>query len=389
LLKVKLALLFTYCIVFGFVGWLTHVNQDAILLYVMFIQAFTSLFIFLRGIVTANQLFTADAWFSVLDKLLMISLCGGFIYGVFSGGISLKLFLGIQLACTIFSCIIISFFITWKGLHGAASDEPSERMFKLAFPFALIIFLMAMHYRLDGFLLERIHYSGAYEAGIYASAYRLLDAGNMVGYLAASFLVPFLARHQFEKGSVMDAVNNTRHGLLFFAIGLVTFTLIFAPWIQHLLYHSELPYNSLVLRLCIAALPGYYLVHVYGSLLTATARLSAFIRILILSVLINIILNVLLIPSNGALGCCIAALVSQYFCGVACYITSVRATGISFDARAGLAYLLAVILLLAIFYLGKMAVINVWIILAIAVTVTLILLIIQISYLRKYFIFLR
>ena len=37
------------------------------------------------------------------------------------------------------------------------------------------------------FLLKGSNLDGAHEAGIYAAAYRLLDASNMVGYLIASF----------------------------------------------------------------------------------------------------------------------------------------------------------------------------------------------------------
>ena len=248
---------------------------------------------------------------------------------------------------------------------------------------------MSVHYRLDGFLLERIHYKGAYEAGIYASAYRLLDAGNMVGYLAVSFLLPFIARHQSDKAMIQDVFINTRHGLMFFAIGIVSFTIIFAPWLQQLLYHSQDEYHSGVIQLCMAALPAYFLVHLYGSVLTATARFKQFIVVLILSVIINLVMNLLLIPSYGALGCCIAALSSHYFCGLTTAIVATRNLKISFDHRSGFAYLFFAALLTAFFYFGRMAVSNVWIILAIAVCISLIFLFTQISFLKKYFISFR
>ena len=107
-------------------------------------------------------------------------------------------------------------------------------IFRFVLPFTVIILLMSVHGRLDGFLLERIHHHGAYEAGIYASAYRLLDAANMAGYMAASFLVPFIARHQSDRELMLDAITNTKHGLVFFALTLVAFMLIFALWVQQL-----------------------------------------------------------------------------------------------------------------------------------------------------------
>jgi O-antigen/teichoic acid export membrane protein len=256
-------------------------------------------------------------------------------------------------------------------------------------PFALIVLLMSVHYRLDGFLLERIHPNGAMEAGIYASAYRLLDASNMVGYLASSFLVAFIARNLKEKEVMEDAILNTRHLLLFFSLGLVSFVMVFAPWIERMLYHSNLHYNAEIIQLCMAAFPGYCMVQIYGSVLTGAARFKQFTILLILSVLVNVILNIALIPSKGALGCCIAALFSQYFCGIATLIMSKKKLGISYNIKSLLIYLLFTLFLSAFFYFGKNALISVWIILTIAVCVSLLVLSTQLTVFKKYFISLR
>lgn len=386
LLQVKFFLLIAYCIFCFFISWLTHITQWNLLFYVVTIQALTSLFVFLRSIVTAHQYFTSDAWFSVFDKLLMIFLCGGIIYTSLFGNMSLVLFLQVQVVCTTIAVIFAIFFITKKQLIDAAEKENIDTIIKRIMPFAIIILLMSAHYRLDGFLLERIHRRGAVEAGIYASAYRLLDAGNMAGYLAASFLVSFIARHQNDRAVLEETILNTRHALMFFAIGVVSFTILFAPWLQLQLYHSANPYHSLVMQLCIAAMPGYFLVHIYGSALTATARFNQFIYILLFSVLINLILNLLLIPAHGALGCCIAAIASQYFCGITSCVAATKNLKISFSIKSGFVYLFSATLLIALFYFGKMTVLNVWIILAIAVLINLLLLASQISFLKKIFI---
>jgi O-antigen/teichoic acid export membrane protein len=389
LFRIKFFLLFLYFIVFCFIGWLTHISNWSILFCVITIQILTSLFIFFRNIITANQLFTVDAWFSVIDKSLMILFCGSIMYTSFFGNISLLLFLRIQIICTGIAALTAFLFITRKKLITAAEREDIDQIIKKVLPFALIILLMSIHYRLDGFLLERIHSKGALEAGIYASAYRLLDASNMVGYLASSFLVAFVARHLKEKEILEDAVFNTRHVLMFCSIGVVAFVIVFAPWLQQLLYHSNNHYNTLVIQLCVAAFPAYCLVHVYGSVLTGAARFNQFILILLFSVFLNVILNITLIPSLGALGCCIAALTSQYLCGLATLIMSTRSLAISFNVKSILMYLLSAALLTGLFYFGKYAVINVWIILAVAVCFSSFLLITQLSFFKKFFISLR
>lgn len=389
LLRIKTFLLLSYFIVFCFIGWLTHISNWDILFSVIIIQSLTSLLIFFRNIVTANQYFGIDAWFSVIDKTLMIFFCGSIIYSSLFGRISLSLFLRIQIVCTGIATLTSFLFIVNKRLIIKAGKEKIESIIKQVLPFTIIILLMSIHYRLDGFLLERIHPNGAMEAGIYASAYRLLDASNMVGYLASSFLVAFVARNLNDKEALQDAIFNTRHVLIFASLGAVSFVFVFAPWLQQLLYHSNANYNTLVIQLCIASYPAYCLVHIYGSVLTGAAKFSRFISALVLSVIINLVLNIALIPSYGALGCCIAALVSQYFCGITTFVTSTKTLAISYNVKSIFIYLLGAVILIAFFYFGKYAVINVWIILSVAVLLSLFLLSTQISFFKKYFVSFR
>jgi O-antigen/teichoic acid export membrane protein len=389
LLRIKFFLLLAYFIVFCFIGWLTHISNQGILWSVVIIQSLTSLLIFFRNIVTAHQYFGVDAWLSVVDKTLMILFCGSIIYTSLFGKISLLLFLRIQIVCTAIAVLVSFLFIVGKKLVAITGKENIENIIRQVLPFTVIVLLMSIHYRLDGFLLERIHSNGAMEAGIYASAYRLLDASNMVGYLASSFLVAFVARNVNDKAALQDAIFNTRHVLMFCSLGAVSFVVVFAPWLQQLLYHSNSAYNTLIMQLCIASYPAYCLVHVYGSVLTGAAKFNRFITVLILSVTINLVLNIILIPSYGALGCCIAALVSQYFCGIITLVTSTKTLAISFNVKSIFIYLLGAALLTALFYLGKYIVVNVWIILLVAVLLSLFLLSTQISFFKKFFVSLR
>lgn len=389
LLRIKLLLLLVYFTIFCFIGWLTKISHSYILFYVIAIQCLTSLLIFFRSIVTAHQYFSVDAWVSVIDKSLMILFCGSILYTSFFGTISLLLFLQVQMICTAIAGLVAFLFIVKKGLMVTIGKENIDKIIKLVMPFACITLLMSVHYRVDGFLLERIHHNGAMEAGVYASAYRLLDAGNMVGYLASSFLVAFVARNFKEKDTLEDAIFNTRHLLMFFSLGTACFVAMFAPWIEQLLYHTNQRYNISVIQLCIASYPGYCLVHVYGSVLTGSAKFSQFISMLVLSVVLNLGLNIILIPIYGAVGCCVAALASQYFCGIATLISATKTLQISYNTRSIFIYLLFAGSLILFFYFGKNATMNVWVILAIAVVVSLFVLVTQLSIFRKYFISLR
>jgi O-antigen/teichoic acid export membrane protein len=215
-----------------------------------------------------------------------------------------------------------------------------------------------------------MHPEGDLEAGIYASAYRLLDAANIGGFFIASFLLPFIARNRENKKLVQSAILNSRHFLMLLAIIPICFTIFFAPWLQEMLYHSDNPYHSTVLTLCLLSLPGYFLVHIYGSALTATGQFKTLISLLLASILINAIMNVILIPIYGAKGCCLAAIASQYFCGIGCFIMTGRTMKMSADKRSIVFYFITAAVFCMIFYLLKISVNNVW-----SILVTMVLLV--------------
>jgi O-antigen/teichoic acid export membrane protein len=212
---------------------------------------------------------------------------------------------------------------------------------------------MATHNRLDGFLLERLHRNGAYEAGVYAASYRLLEVTNMIGFLVASFLMPFLARHRDTMLVVQEMVLSARHGLLLFGFFIVMFLVLFAAPVQQALYPASTPYAALVLQWCLPVLPAYLLLQVYGSLLTAMGQLKTFLGVLLVAVVVNSVLNMLLIPKWGAIGCCVAALVSQYLCAVSVYVVATQKNKLAHDGKGWLHLAIATGVFTTLFYVGR------------------------------------
>jgi O-antigen/teichoic acid export membrane protein len=365
LLKIKLSLLLLYFIIGFLIGWLSGVSQWKILFYTMLVQALGNLLLFLRGILSANQLYKTDAWFSVIDKSLMLLLCGYFIYGWWQT-IRLETFLQLQVVSVALACLSVFVALLRKQLLVKGNSEKLGNIIQWMLPFAAIILLMGAHYRLDAFLLERIRPDGARQSGIYATAYRLLDAANMVGYLTGSFLVPFIARHKDNRSLLGTVVTYSQHFLVLLGIVASCFAFVFAPWLQDLLYHTNASYNSRVIQLCLAVLPAYYFIHIYGSVLTAMARFKPFITILSISVAVNVSLNLTLVPAYGALGSCIAALVSQYGCAIACYAAVRKLALPALTFKHWLVYLLVAACLVAVLFMMRSAFHSVWTILAVA-----------------------
>ncbi len=391
LLQLKLKLSLLYAGVVFLVAFLSGIRNWELLALIVFIQVLSSFFVFLRSIITGHQLFLTDAWLSVFDKMVMILICGPFLYLSFlSYPINIILFLWIQLGSAAVAVLIAASIIASKKLFPVGGKwENKVVVLKSMLPFALIILLMSGLNRLDGFLLERLHPDGAYQAGIYASAYRLLDAGNMVGYLFASLLVPFLARNRAQKELVEKTILTARHFLVISGSVAAVFIIIFSTEVQQLLYHFATPFSTEVLQWCISVLPAYLLLHLYGSMLTAALQLRVFILILLGCVFLNAFLNIMWIPMYGAAACTKVAVVSQYLCAFCTMVLATKKYDIGFHFKSVLLYLFVVLFFGLLFYAAKYFYMHSVLILMVGLLFMLLLLFAYISFVKKTIILLR
>lgn len=384
LLLTKCLLLLAYALTCGGTALLTGVSNWPVLFYLVFIQSIGSLFLFLRSLLTARQQFRTDAYFSVLDKTLLLLFCAGPVYGLFAP-ITIPLFLQLQILSLSVATASLLLLLVYKKAITPGRQLTPRQIVAGAAPFMLLLLLMSAHNRLDAFLLERLHTNGAAQAGLYAMGYRLLDAANMLGYLTASFLVPFLARNRNQPPVMEKVVLLCRHGLLFVATILLAFAAFFSPWLQQLLYHHTTAAGSTVIVLCLAVLPAYYLVHIYGSVLTAMGLLQPFIKIVLACLVLNLALNFWLAPAYGAVGCGLAALVSQYGCGLVLWLVVSRRLPISAGAGTALLYLAAALIFALLFALASQITGNVWLILSSIALVVVVLLLATWHLIKKTF----
>ena len=349
-LKLLLTLLYagTMCMI----AWLTGIRSWELVAGFIFLQIFNSFFLFFRAIITAHQWFTADAWLSVVDKAMVI-LSITFFFLIPFNAISIPVFLLVQVYCAGLALLISILVLRSRSISLAFMSKPvfDFGIFRSLMPFALIILLMSVHSRLDGFLLERIHVEGDYEAGIYASAYRLLDAANMVGFLMASFLLPFLARAWNESKPRDEVINNARHFLVIFSIGIACIGFFMSNWIQETLYPPDLRAADII-KYCLPSLIGYALVQVYGTVLTAAGQIRSFCLVIFIAVLVSLAINLVFIPRFGALASCWAALISQPIAGLLCMYYARRKLGVELNSHTFLIYIFIAVILSTLFYTG-------------------------------------
>ncbi|MGE5109164.1 MAG: hypothetical protein ACM3H8_16620, partial [Sphingobacteriales bacterium] len=201
-ITVKFILSLLYAVIIVIIAKASGINDYKLLLLLILMQILSSLLLFGRGIVSALQLFKTDAFLSVFDKTLLIIIAGFWLYGSLIKKAFTIYDFALMQVLTIALALVVCFFILLKqnAFQKLVLNKAGiSKIIKQSLPFALTVFFMGLHNRTDAFLLERLHINGPYEAGVYAAAYRLLDAANMVGYLFAAMLVSYWSKQRQEK----------------------------------------------------------------------------------------------------------------------------------------------------------------------------------------------
>ena len=340
MLGIKIALLGLYLAVTFTVGLLSGYGsrQFHLLAVLSFNQFLNSLILYLRSNFEGLLLFKWDSVISILDRVVMIAICSLLLWGP-HGGITVEWFAYAQtiayLATALTALVVLTLRIrkehnarfTLRRLH--VSLPFSIVILRKSFPFALLVLLMASYNRIDPLLLGWLHPHGTYQAGIYAGAFRLLDALTMVAYLVSAVLLPVFSRMTAEGDSQLGSTTSMVTSLMvvFSFTAAATFSFRSGLFME-LFYHSQdaavVDDYARVFRILVWGIVPIGMTYVFGTLLTAAGRLRQLNTLAATTLVINIVVNLIAIPRHGAVGSAWAAVIAQTFMAAAQIVVAIR-----------------------------------------------------------------
>jgi O-antigen/teichoic acid export membrane protein len=280
----------------------------------IFNQFLMSIIQYLRSYFAGLLLFKIDMLFSVLDKLLLILIAGYFLYSPqFQSDFKLSWFVGAQTLSYVFSVFIALIFVLWKiGLPKLAWSMPFNKVIlRHSFPYAILILLMMLYNRIDAVMIERLHPMGAQEAGIYAQAFRILDAFVMFGMLFTNLLFPIFSRLIKEKTAIGPLLDSASRLLFSFALIAVVLCFAFPGQILGLIYTQQSAGTILTFQWIMLSFLPICMIMLFGTLLTANGSLKTLNYLSLFGLIINILLNFIFIQYWGAWGASLATLITQ------------------------------------------------------------------------------
>lgn len=290
-------------------------------------QILISATLYLRSNISGLHFFKTDSLISVLDRFLMIIICGVLIWGnVLNEPFSITWFIYGQSAAYLITTIVALLVVIRKAKFKKLKwNWPFFLLIiRKSFPFAVLVLLMTFYNRIDTVMLERMLPDGDEQSGIYASSYRLLDATNMIAYLFSVILLPMFSRMIKHKEPVSDLVQLSFSMLITGATIVAIASIVFSKDLMGLLYTSHIEESARVFKLLMGCFVPIATTYVFGTLLTANGNLKVLNIVAISGMTINIGLNILLIPLFKAEGSAVASLITQLITAILQVILAIR-----------------------------------------------------------------
>ena len=292
-----------------------NVLQVHMLAFLCLNQFLSGFILYLRSNLAGLHLFKSDAVISVLDRLLMIGICSALLWGnAIDQPFQIWWFVYAQTAAY-GTALLIALILVFRASGTIAlswNTQKWKQILSESLPFALMVLLMSIYMRTDAVMLERLLPNGAYHSGIYAQGYRLLEAVNMFAMLIAVLLLPIYSK-MLHNSIPVEKLTRLAYGLII-APALITAVSVslYGEEILDLLYLEFNEQSSAVLSLLMFSFIPISTTYVLGTLLTANGNLKQINIMAFSGILINIALNLLLIPRMQAEGAALASVTTQF-----------------------------------------------------------------------------
>ena len=322
IIVLKFVLALFYAVLAITIGFLIGYSweQFRILLLLVFNQFLLSFILYLRSNISGLHLFKTDSLISVLDRFFMILICSVLLWSNFvDSDFKIEWFVYAQTFSYLFTALIAFFVVLSKAKYIKLKFDKKLLIviLKQTFPFALLVFFMSFYNRFDSVIIERLLENGKEQVGVYAQAFRLLDASTQFALLFAALLLPIFAKMLKKKEPINELVRFSYLLLLTPGIILVVVSVFYRVEIMDLLYKEHVENSSLIFAILISTFLPIATTYIFGTLLTANGNLKKLNIMAGIGVVINLSLNLILIPRLEAKGAAIASIITQVFTAIA------------------------------------------------------------------------
>ena len=291
---------------------LMHYPQDTTLaVYIVGgVTVFTSFTASFRSIFRAFERMEYEAITRIVERLLIF----GAVLPVLFLGYGLIEVVSAMLIAQAFIFIFTLIILIKKFTRPTLTFNLSlcKSLIKEALPFGLASVFAVIYFQTDTVMLSMM--KGDAVVGWYNAAYRLVMGTLFIPGAFVGALYPVLSRcFTSSKDSLMVVYEKSFKFLLMLAIPLGIGTTLLADRIIIFLYGEEFAHSIIALQILIWVASILFIYSIVGYTLASINKQLVDTRITAVSALLNVGLNLLLIPTYSYVGAGVASIVSQVF----------------------------------------------------------------------------
>ncbi len=351
LFSLKLLVLTLFPVLLAGIGWLLGYEKDnlVLLFWIASGVSFLQLLQLFRSVLQAQQRFNTDSLIAVLDKALLIAV----LLALLTVGFSLQGYVLVRLLIT-FLVVLAAYLLIVKKSGWLKPKFQRKKLLPLlrgSLPFAVMTLVYGLIEKIDLVLIERLH--SQTEAGLYAGAYRWVDAVMMYAWT----VLPIF----FAKFAAIHNKPGEQRELLSFGQVIVGVPLIFVCFVVFFYGHNlfwfltnstaaELHVMNRNLQILFGAVLINSVAAIYSTLLTATGREKQVSWIVGLGIVINVVLNLIFIPEYGSVAASFTTVAATVFMSVGYVVLLARNQAYNVPFAIAAKLLLFIALSTGIFY---------------------------------------
>jgi O-antigen/teichoic acid export membrane protein len=285
----------------------------------------TELMVYLAGLVMIFDAFTLSFWgvfrgqqnlryesFSIIINQIVIIVVG--LGGLFLG-FPLYILVIALLAGSFFSFLFSLYLVVTKLHHKFEftwNTSLLKSLFVLALPFALAGIFTRVYSYIDQILLSTL--IGDIQLGWYSVAYKITFALQFIPSAFAASIYPAMSNYyEHAREKLVKLFEKSMYFLMIISVPLAFGVIAIADPLILSVYTEEFLHSITPLQILVSALPAIFMAFPVGAMLNACNKQHINTVNLGITMVINIILNIILIPQFAHIGAAIAATSSLYY----------------------------------------------------------------------------
>ena len=220
------------------------------------------------------------------------------------------------LAALIFSMII--FLCKFDSLNIRFQFSFWKKSLIAALPLSIILVFSILAARVDTILLELL--KGSTIVGWYNASYRVLDFLMYIPIVYTGAIFPVLSNfHISSKKSLKLMYEKSFKYLFIISLPLTAAITILAPELILLLYNNSYYQSISILQILIWSIPFLFFMSMSGTIFTSINKAYAMVKITFITMIFNIILNLIVIPVYGYIGTSLITVITGIIGSVFCF----------------------------------------------------------------------